>query len=284
MVRQNIAEMRDMLLQLRVALHVSKREEKKMDRKQVAALRKAETLQLKLNKTLTTVQRKTVGKLGKQLSNQHHRNNGHATMGRTRGMSRGSSGPLPLPGCGGNSDGGRLGGSGGFTQGGAFEYPANTNSRFVTSRGGMTSAGSSIMGLSPPGSPNGGRAVTPGMGYRILPEGPLPGTPLYYSPVRDQNGRAVSPVHPSRRTPGDFNVKKRYGKSFQGYSNSRERRAASPTANAEWTNANVLDGEWEGWPEEHRNSRQSRKKSRSKKGKRKKGSRGNATNAVAVFE
>ena len=53
---QNIAEMRDMLLQLRVALHVSKKQERKMDRSTRDALRRAEKLQLKLNKTLSTVQ------------------------------------------------------------------------------------------------------------------------------------------------------------------------------------------------------------------------------------
>ena len=166
----------------------------------------------------------------------------------------------------------------------------------------MTSAGSSVMGLSPPGTPynnisynydddnddqyydsnfdrvdRNGRAVTPGMGYRILPDGPLPGTPLYYSPVRDQNGRAVSPVHPSRRTPGDLLTRSRsYGRSYQNYANTRSQRAKSPTATAKYTSDTVLDAEWNGWPEQKR-------KNGSKGGKMKRnGSRGR--NAIKVFE
>lgn len=261
---QNIAEMRDMLLQLRVALHVSKKQERKMDRSTRDALRRAEKLQLKLNKTLSTVQRSTVGKLGRSLSRQKSGGSGSGGGRRSRGSrnrnsrnrgvreSRGSRshGELPYDYSGDNGGNGGNGGHNGFVSGMAAE----NRQRFMGSRGAMTSAGSSIMGLTPPGSPDGdGRAVTPGMGYRILPEVAPTGTPLYYSPVRDQHGRAVSPVHPSRRTPSK---KTRKGNNNRMKQQGRH-RASSPVANAQYTSNTVLDAEWKGWPEQKksRNSR-----------------------------
>ena len=255
---QNIAEMRDMLIQLRVALHVSKREERRMDKSTRDALRRAEKLQLELNKSLSSVQRSTVG-------------------GRKK-KSRGGGG-------GGGGGGGQRSGSGRrrMPPSPAMLPSANQRQRFAASRGAMTSAGSSIMGLTPPGSPEGGyynnnssgydeqeqydeqydeqqpasiplRATTPGMGYRMLPEVAPPGTPLYYSPVRDQNGRAVSPVHPSRRTPS----KKERSVHVIGGSAKRwggKTRAASPIANARYTNDTVLDAEWKGWPKQNKKNK-----------------------------
>ena len=242
--------MRDMLIQLRVALHVSKREERRMDKSTRDALRRAEKLQLELNKSLSSVQRSTVGGRKKK-----SRGGGG---GQRSGRRRMPPSPAMLP-------------------------SANQRQRFAASRGAMTSAGSSIMGLTPPGSPEGGyynnnssgddeqelydeqydeqqpasiplRATTPGMGYRMLPEVAPRGTPLYYSPVRDQNGRAVSPVHPSRRTPS----KKERSVHVIGGSAKRwggKTRAASPIANARYTNNTVLDAEWKGWPKQNKTKR-----------------------------
>jgi hypothetical protein len=232
---ENIAEMRDMLLQLRVALHVSKKEERRMDRKTRDALKKAERLQLKLNKTLTTVQRTAVGKLGRALSRQNNNEPKFGTSRSTPNLNRSMY----------TSGGPALGGYGGVMGAGA-----DAQRRMLASRGALTSAGSSIIGLTPPGSPEyyqgggrggDGRPITPGMGLAFLPEVAPQGTPLYYSPVRDQHGRAVSPVHPSRRVPS------------RGPLSRGERRAQSPNANAKFA-ALELDAQWK-WPQPKRQSR-----------------------------
>ena len=77
--------------------------------------------------------------------------------------------------------------------------------------------------------------MLPQVGFVQDPSVPPSKTSLYYSKIRDHHGRAVSPVHPSRRAPA-LKIRR------------RPTPIQSTVANARFVDNQVLDAEWQGWP------------------------------------
>lgn len=146
----DMQEMRDAILQLRVALHTSRKQETLLSKRANNAERRARMLQQKLNAKMSNMA---------SMRNLKQSQKSHRPM-----LSRSVS--LHLPESRGYS------------------------------RGALSSAGSSVAGMLPP-LPSRGSSV----GVRELIVASPPGSPLYYSPIRDEQGRAVSPLQPASRVP-----------------------------------------------------------------------------------
>jgi hypothetical protein len=175
-----IAEMRETLLQLRIALHIGKNQHRIMDRRGREAMAKAEKLQKKLNKSLANVNRSTGGKRHNIVSEYGGGGGGFGTPRGLDGFYPGTPGFTPLQSRG--SYGARA-----STPKSPHLGASNGHQRYTVSRGGLTTAGSSVAGLSPPSSP----VTLPGHTLdNIAP------VPLYYSPLRSNHpeGRAITPV------------------------------------------------------------------------------------------
>ena len=149
-----ITEMTETLLQLRIALHIGKKQHNLLDRRGREALKKAEVLQRKLNKHLSTQGRK-------------HNNHSLTPMYNDRNQY--------AENFYSNSNG----------------YAPST-ANYSTSRGNLTTAGSSMAGLSPPSSPIGKN----NMNYNNEPNN---SNALYFSPIRNAEGRAITPIPPLNR-------------------------------------------------------------------------------------
>eukprot|EP00943_MAST-04B_sp_MAST-4B-sp1_P000565 g565.t1 len=144
-----IAEMSETLLQLRIALHIGKKQHNLLDRRGREALKKAEILQKKLNKHLSSQTRNS--------------NNRSITSPSYNGVNNLEEGYY-----------------------GNFHYDNQSTPNYSMSRGNLTTAGSSVAGLSPPSSP-----IRRDIGSN--------NSTLYFGPIRNINGRAITPIPPINR-------------------------------------------------------------------------------------
>ena len=151
---KNIAEMRETLLQLRIALHINKNKHRVLDRKARETKLHAEKLQKKLNSSVGNVNRsrQRVTDLITETDNRHNQSHRNARSSQKES--------LPV-----------------------------VHNNYSVSRGALTTAGSSMAGLSPPSSPM-NKPVT----KRESALHNLAPTPLYYTnDMIDEDGSIIRP-------------------------------------------------------------------------------------------
>ncbi len=205
----SITEMRETLKQLRLALHSGKHQHRILNRKEIQATRKADILQKKLKRAQKTVDRNSYvssdffedtisGGYGTPISPA-----GRLAQTPLKAGSRTSGTVTPLMTLFSNTEayGSRIAVPGTFVDRQIDVISPGSpvrGQRFAESRGGITSAGSSVAGLmlTSPHSP----LAMPGVHFQATSPQQQQ---LYYSPIRgdDPSGRAITPIPHGQRVP-----------------------------------------------------------------------------------